>query len=113
MPPAPPLSVLDCTSSRTDFASVAFVQGPLDNANGSPIDSSLFDEDKLFDEWSGGSGFGCSNEGSPAALSIAFGSAFGIAPAFIFLKDLSVRPRNLVGFRAGVGPSQGSIAEEC
>ena len=113
MPPAPPVASLTCMRSRVDFASVAFVGGALSITNGESIDSSQFDVDRLFDEVSGGSGYGCSNAGNPGALSLSLSGAFGNDPSFIFVKDLAARPRNLIGFRGGVGPTPGTIVQEC
>jgi hypothetical protein len=73
MPPAPPVASLTCMRSRVDFASVAFVGGALSITNGESIDSSQFDVDRLFDEVSGGSGYGCSNAGNPGALAFTLG----------------------------------------
>ena len=104
---------MDCIYDMADFADVAYTDGPLDNVNGQPVDPAIFEESNLHDEQAGGSAYGCSNVGNPATLTLQFGAAFGNEPAYIFLKDLSVRPWNLVGFRAGVGPSVGVIAADC
>ena len=80
---------------------------------GRQVNATTFDAAQLFDGQAGGSGFGCSNKGHPGRLTFKFGVSFGNSPAYIFLKDLSLQPRNLVGFRAGVGPSAGIIFSAC
>jgi hypothetical protein len=86
---------LDCIYSHANFPTIAFADGTLSL----PGKGDAFDISNLFDEESGGSGYSCSNEGNPASLSLSLGVEFERGPVYLFVKDLSEKPRNLVGFR--------------